>query len=96
MRRVNPLPCAVKIEAADGLAPKHPSSLPDAESVHILKPLIEAFTQPGQLVPDPFAGSGSTCGAAKRTGRGYLGIELDPEHHLTAINRLAREATKAA
>lgn len=61
---------------------------PTQKSIHILKPLIEAFTKPGQLVLDPFAGSGSTCVAAQRTGRQYIGIELDPLHHQTATARL--------
>jgi site-specific DNA-methyltransferase (adenine-specific) len=61
---------------------------PTQKSIHILKPLIEAFTAPGQVVLDPFAGSGSTCVAAKRTGREYIGIELDPAHHATARKRL--------
>jgi site-specific DNA-methyltransferase (adenine-specific) len=62
---------------------------PTQKSIHILKPLIEAFSQPGQLVFDPFAGSGTTCVAAQRTGREYIGIELDPVHHQTAAARLA-------
>jgi site-specific DNA-methyltransferase (adenine-specific) len=62
---------------------------PTQKSIHVLKPLIEAFSTPGQLVLDPFAGSGSTCVAAKRTGRDYIGIELDAKHHATATDRLA-------
>lgn len=52
---------------------------PTQKSVHLLKPLIEAFTQPAHIVLDPFAGSGSTCVAALRAGRHCLGIELDPK-----------------
>lgn len=63
---------------------------PTQKSIHILKPLIEAFSAPGQIVLDPFAGSGSTCIAAKRTGRDYIGIELDATHHATACKRLAK------
>jgi DNA modification methylase len=63
---------------------------PTQKSIHVLKPLIEAFSAPGQLVLDPFAGSGSTCAAAKRTGRDYIGIELDATHHATACKRLAK------
>jgi DNA modification methylase len=63
---------------------------PTQKSIHVLKPLIEAFSAPGQLVLDPFAGSGSTCAAAKRTGRDYIGIELDATHHATACKRLAQ------
>jgi site-specific DNA-methyltransferase (adenine-specific) len=62
---------------------------PTQKSIDILKPLIDSFTQPGDLVLDPFSGSGSTCVAAQRTGRQYLGIELDANHHQTAITRLA-------
>jgi site-specific DNA-methyltransferase (adenine-specific) len=64
---------------------------PTQKSIHILKPLIDSFTQPGELVLDPFAGSGSTCVAAQRTGRQYLGIELDTKHRQTAIARFAEE-----
>lgn len=62
---------------------------PTQKSIDILTPLIDSFTQPGDLVLDPFSGSGSTCVAAQRTGRQYLGIELDINHHQTAITRLA-------
>jgi site-specific DNA-methyltransferase (adenine-specific) len=69
---------------------------PTQKSIHILKPLIEAFTKPGELVLDPFAGSGSTCVAAHRTGRDYIGIELDPVHHQTATARLADSGIRRA
>jgi adenine-specific DNA-methyltransferase len=69
---------------------------PTQKSIHVLKPLIESFTKPGDCVLDPFAGSGSTCVAARRTGRHYIGIELDAVHHRTATERLAGEARRAA
>jgi adenine-specific DNA-methyltransferase len=69
---------------------------PTQKSVHILKPLIEAFTAPGQLVVDPFAGSGSTCVAAQSLGRRYIGIELDAAHHKTATARLAASEQRSA
>jgi site-specific DNA-methyltransferase (adenine-specific) len=69
---------------------------PTQKSVRILQPIIEAFTAPGQLVLDPFAGSGSTCVAAQMSGRGYLGIELDSKHHRTALMRLAHNNCRAA
>jgi site-specific DNA-methyltransferase (adenine-specific) len=65
---------------------------PTQKSIHVLKPLIEAFSKRGDLVLDPFAGSGSTCVAAHRTGRKYLGIELDVQHHATANARLLTAA----
>ncbi|MGV6873882.1 DNA methyltransferase [Pseudochelatococcus sp. B33] len=63
----------------------HPTQKP----VEALAPLIEAFTKPGDLVLDPFSGSGSTLAAAQQLGRDWIGIELDNRHHLTASRRLA-------
>lgn len=62
----------------------HPTQKP----VSVLEPLIESFTLPGDLVLDPFAGSGSTCVAAQGLGRAYTGMELDPQHCSTARKRL--------
>lgn len=63
----------------------HPTEKP----VSSLQPLITSFTQPGAIVLDPFAGSGSTCVAAALTGRRYIGIELLPEYHAAGVRRLA-------
>jgi site-specific DNA-methyltransferase (adenine-specific) len=64
----------------------HPTQKP----VAALAPLIRSFSLPGELVLDPFAGSGSSCAAALLTGREYIGIELDSEHYNQASARLAR------
>jgi adenine-specific DNA-methyltransferase len=67
----------------------HPTQKP----VQPLKTLIEAFTKPGDIVLDPFCGSGSTLAAAQQLGRKFIGIELDGQHHRTATERLRqREA----
>lgn len=50
---------------------------------------IEHATAPGDVVCDPFMGTGTTCEAAKRTGRGYIGIELDARYFAMAAARLA-------
>jgi DNA modification methylase len=62
---------------------------PTQKSVAALLPLIEAFSQVGSVVLDPFCGSGSTLIAAQKLNRRYLGIELDTSHHATATRRLA-------
>ena len=54
-----------------------------------MTPLIEAFSQPGQLVLDPFAGSGSTLVAAALNGRRYLGVALERDYCRVARERLA-------
>lgn len=63
----------------------HPTQKP----IEALRPLIEAFTKPGDLVLDPFCGSGSTPAAAQQLGRDWIGIELDANHSRTASKRLA-------
>ncbi len=65
---------------------------PTQKSVKILRPLIESFSKPGDLILDPFAGSGSTCVAAARTGGRYVGIELESQHCQTIRRRLAQLA----
>ena len=64
-------------------------SHPTEKAVGILKPLIEAFTKPGQIVLDPFAGSGSTLVAASLAGRKYLGVELEAKYCQLTERRLA-------
>ncbi len=67
---------------------------PTEKSVSVLRPLIESFSRPGDLVLDPFAGSGSTCVAAAVCGRRYLGVELDANYHRLAVARLAELARR--
>lgn len=64
----------------------HPTEKPRS----VLMPLIEAFSQPGQVVADPFAGSGSILIAAKTLGRDYVGVELEAAYHAIAKKRLLR------
>ena len=52
---------------------------------------IKLFTKPGDLVLDPFSGSGATAVAAAQLGRHYTGIEVSPEYVELAKQRLAKE-----
>lgn len=63
-------------------------SHPTEKAVSILTPLIESFSQRGDLVLDPFSGSGSTAVAAALSGRRYLGIELEARYCAIAERRL--------
>lgn len=53
---------------------KHPQQKPEA----LLRGLILTYSNPGDLVVDPFAGSGSTGRAAEHEGRRFLGWDTDP------------------
>ncbi len=64
----------------------HPTQKP----VMAIEPLVRAFSQPGDLILDPFAGSATTAVASRLQGRDYLGIELDPKYHRIAADRLRR------
>lgn len=64
-------------------------SHPTEKSVDTLRPIVEAFTSAGDLVLDPFAGSGSFLVAAALLRRQYLGIELEPKYCEIARRRLA-------
>ena len=55
--------------------------------------LIRDFTSPGDLVVDPFCGSGTTGVACVRLGRRFLGIEVNPKHADFARERLSAEST---
>lgn len=62
----------------------HPTEKP----VGLLASLITAVTKPGDLLVDPFAGSGSTLVAAKKTGRRFIGIEIDDTHYANSQRRI--------
>ena len=51
-------------------------------------PLVMAFSQIGDVVLDPFAGSGSSAVAAAMLGRQYIAIELSEEYARIARERL--------
>lgn len=69
---------------------------PTEKAVGILAPLIRSFSRPGDLVLDPFSGSGSTAVAAALNDRRYLAIELEERYCTLARKRLAGVATSAA
>ena len=64
---------------------------PTAKPVDLMLALVADFTDPGETILDPFAGSGTTGVACLRLGRHFLGAEKDAGHYATACARLAAE-----
>lgn len=65
----------------------HPCQLP----IHLLERVILMSTDEGDIVLDPFSGTGTTALAAKRLGRNFIGLELDKEYVQISENKLRQE-----
>ena len=68
----------------------HPTEKPIA----LMAEIIGDFTCPGDLVIDPFMGSGATGIAALRMGRRFIGIEMNPDYYDLACHRIADALTQ--
>ena len=68
----------------------HPTQKP----VELIAKAIEDSTEPGAVILDTFMGSGTTALAALRTGRRFIGFELDEKYHAIAMERVAEEMAK--
>lgn len=66
----------------------HPTTKP----ISLMLELVELFTNPGDVVLDPFCGSGTTGVACIRLGRRFIGIEKDAKYAAVAQERLAAES----
>ena len=62
----------------------HPCQLPEA----LLERIIKVSSNPGDLVFDPFAGSGTTLAVARKLGRDWLGCELSEDYAAKARQRI--------
>lgn len=64
---------------------------PTIKPVDILQNLIVNSSKEGEVVFDPFMGSGSTGVACKKTNRDFVGIEIDKTYYDTAVERIEAE-----
>ncbi len=64
----------------------HPTQKPEA----LLFRVLNATTKPGDIVLDPFFGTGTTGAVAKKLGRNFIGIERDNDYINAAIKRIAK------
>jgi len=63
----------------------HPTQKPLA----LMEWTVVNYTQPGDTILDPFMGSGTTGVACVKTGRNFIGIEIDPDYYAIAEKRIA-------
>ena len=70
----------------------HPTQKPEA----LLHRVLLASTAPGDIVLDPFLGTGTTAVVARRLHRHFIGIERHPAYAEAAIGRVRRDAAGAA
>lgn len=70
----------------------HPTQKPEK----LIAKMVLASSNPGDLVLDPFLGSGTTSVAAKKLNRHYLGIEKEEQYCLWAEQRLEKAASDTA
>jgi DNA modification methylase len=78
-------------DRSDPLIAAHPAVYP----VDLPRLLIDSFTTQGELIVDPFLGSGTTGVAARELGRKFIGIEIEPKYFDIACRRIS-EAYKQA
>lgn len=77
----------VRMAGSGGAKNPHPTTKP----LPLMLELVSLFTDPDELVLDPFAGSATTGVAALRLGRRFMGAELSPTWAKTCRDRLAAE-----
>ncbi len=75
---------AERVKGDDGLK-AHPTQKPEA----LLYRILLACTKPGDVVLDPFFGTGTTGAVARRLGRRWIGIEREPSYVTVARQRIA-------
>lgn len=69
---------------------------PTVKPIGLLADALLDTSNPGEIILDPFCGTGSTLLACERTGRVGRGIELDPKHVDTSLRRLEQETGSEA
>lgn len=80
-----------ELPAGDSSA-RHYATFPD----RLIQPIILACSNAGDVVLDPFAGSGTTGRIAKKNGRRFIGIELSPQYAKMAAKAVGATVKSAA
>lgn len=81
------IPSGGSAAASNAIAYNHPAIFPKAlPRDHIL-----TWTNEGEIVLDPFSGSGTTAEMARNLGRRYIGLEVNPEYVEISRKRMAQQ-----
>ncbi|HHY48435.1 MAG TPA: site-specific DNA-methyltransferase [Alphaproteobacteria bacterium] len=78
--------CSGAERLRDGEDKVHPTQKPEA----LLYRVLNATTRPGDVVLDPFFGTGTTGAVAKKLGRRFIGIEREASYVAAALRRIAQ------
>jgi len=70
------------------MSPPRNRQHPNEKPISLVTQFIEAHTVPGQIILDPFCGSGTTLVAAKMLGRRFIGIDIEKKYCDIAEERL--------
>lgn len=77
-------------DSEKGIPRVHPTQKPIA----VMQWVLEETTLPGEIVADPYMGSGTTGVACVRSGRKFIGIEIDEGYFDIACQRIADAASR--
>lgn len=61
---------------------------PTQKHLGVIEEIIKIHSNPGDLVFDPFSGSGTTAVACRNLGRNFIGSEIEKDYYEKAIKRL--------
>lgn len=76
---------------AVGRTAKERVGYPTQKPIKLLERIVEVSSNEGDVVLDPFCGSGTTCVVAERLSRQWIGIDISSEATTLALSRLAEE-----
>jgi DNA modification methylase len=79
--------CGFSKTTSDTYAFAHPAMFPEA----MVSDHIASWSNYGDIVLDPFSGSGTTCKMAKKLGRHWIGIEVNPDYIEISNKRMKQE-----
>lgn len=70
-------------------APQDPERFhPTQKPVGLIMKQLELYSKPGDIILDPFSGSGTTAVACHKLGRHFICVEKDPVYHEASVKRI--------